>query len=61
MTVISGQRKKREPKWYETPTGRVRLKFIVFASKLPLIGNSIKSKYYELPGVGNAKKSKKAD
>lgn len=56
MSVISGQRKQREPKWYETPTGKLRLKFIVIVSKLPLIGKSIKAKYYNLPGVGNAKK-----
>jgi len=58
MSVITGQRKKREPKWYETPTGKLRLKFIVMASKLPLIGKPIKAKYYELPGVGNAKKTR---
>lgn len=58
MSVISGQRKKREPKWYETPVGKLRLKFIVMASKLPLIGKPIKTKYYELPGVGNAKKAR---
>lgn len=58
MSVISGERKKREPRWYETPTGKLRLKLIVMASKLPLIGRPIKAKYYELPGVGNAKKAR---
>jgi len=56
MSMISGQRKQREPKWYETPTGKIRLKFIVMASKLPLIGKPIKAQYYHLPGVGNAKR-----
>jgi hypothetical protein len=55
MTTITGQRKKREPKWYETPIGKIRLKFIVIASKMPLIGKTVKAKYYNLPGVGNAK------
>jgi len=58
MTTITGQRKKREPKWYETPTGKIRLKFIVIARKMPLIGKPIKAKYYDLPGVGNAKKTR---
>lgn len=58
MTKITGPRKKREPKWYETPMGKIKLKFIVFTSKMPLIGKTIKAKYYDLPGVGNAKKTK---
>lgn len=35
MSVIKGEKKQRQPKWYETPTGKLRLKFIVFASRMP--------------------------
>jgi len=56
--MISGERKRRGPKWYETPFGKIKLKMIIVASRLPLIGKSIKTKYYQLPGVGNAKKQR---
>jgi len=51
MSVIKGEKKIREPKWYETPTGKLRLKMIVFASRLPWIGPGIRKKYSHLPGV----------
>lgn len=57
MTTISGKRKERKPKWYETPFGKFRLSIIVLTSKLPLVGKLVKAKYYHLPGVGNAKKT----
>jgi hypothetical protein len=51
MSVIQGKRKEREKKWYETPSGKLRLKVIVMLSKLPVIGKVIQSKYSQLPGV----------
>ena len=53
MSVIKGEKKQRQPKWYETPTGKLRLKFIVFASRMPFIGKNLREKYRDLPGVNS--------